>query len=113
MPEAADADPLLDLISNTIGADRNRLADGTSLFHDLGVDGLDGADLLDAIGTRYGIDMSDVDWSRYFGPERPYNPLYHLWCLLRGRRLDHGIVPLRISDLRRSIQSGRWQEPGN
>ncbi len=112
MTEATDADPLLDLISDRIGEERSRLADDTLLFHDLGVAGMDGADLLEAIGTQYGLDLSDVDWSRYFGPELSYNPLYHLWRLIRGRRLDHDIVPLRISDLRRSIRAGNWQEPG-
>ncbi len=60
---------------------------------------------------RFDIDLSRVDWVRYFGEERRYNPFRHLWCMLGGRRLDEGIVPLRVSDLKRSVAERRWCEP--
>ena len=111
MPVMSDDDALLDVISAATGINRDRLTDETSLFHDCGVAGLDGEDMLKAIGRQFDLDVSQVDWPRYFGDELPYNPIYHLWCLIRGRRLDADIVRLRISDLRRSVAAGRWIEP--
>ena len=108
---SAEDDPLLDLISEMIGVEPYRLADDRSLYHDCGVAGDDGDDLLEAIDIQFNLDLSQVDPTRYFGPELPYNPFYHLWCIIRGRRLDHDIVRLQISDLRRSIAAGRWIEP--
>lgn len=108
---SAGDDPLLEVISEMTGVETHRLADDRSLLHDFGVAGDDGAELLEAIGLRFDLDVSQVDSDKYFGPELPYNPLYHLWCIIRGRRLDHDIVRLRISDLRHSIAVGRWIEP--
>ncbi len=111
MSTLSACDPLIQIISDITRIEPDRFSDESSLFHDFGVAGLDGAEVLEAIGRDFGLDMSEVDWSRYFGPELPYNPIYHLWCVIRGRRLDADIVELRISDLRRSIAEGRWVEP--
>ncbi len=107
----SDHDVLIDLIVDVVGVERSRITDEASLFHDLGMAGLDGAELLEEIGARFDIDLSRVDWVRYFGAERRYNPFHHLWCMLGGRRLDEGIVPLRVSDLKRSVTERRWCEP--
>ncbi len=106
-----DHDSLLSLISEVTGIDKTQLADEKSLFHDFGVAGLDGAELLDEIGTRFGIDMSEVDCVRYFGEELPYSPVFHLSQFLRGRRLDDGIVRLQVSDLKRTVTERKWQDP--
>ena len=111
MTAKSDTEELLDLISDTTGIKRDRLTDDKSLFHDFGVAGMDGRDLIYAIGARFEIDTSSVCWENYFGEELPYNPFLHLWCLLRGRRLDEGIVRLQISDLKRMVDEKRWQEP--
>ena len=107
---AAD-DPLLELISEMIGIETHRLTDERSLFHDFGVAGDDGADLLEAIRLRFELDVSQVNSDRYFGPEASFSLINASWCLIRGQRLDADIVRLRISDLRRSIAAGRWIEP--
>jgi len=102
---------LIDLIVEHTGIEDGQLSDDTSLFHDFGVGGMDGEELIDAIGEEFGIDMSEVAWWDYFGEELPYNPFYHLYCFVRGRRLDHDIVRLQISDLKATIERGAWQPP--
>ena len=111
MSKSSASDPLLEVISEVIGVKKHRLTDDRSLFHDLGVAGDDGVDVLEAIGRHFDLDVSQVDCDKYFGPEQSFSPLYALWCLIHGRRLDADIVRLQISDLRRSIAAGRWIEP--
>lgn len=106
-----DSERLVQLISDFIRIERARLSDDSSIFHDFGVAGDDGFELLEAIANEFAIDMSDVDSCRYFGPEAPYNPIYHLYCFVRGKKLDHDIVRLEISDLKRTVETGVWQEP--
>jgi acyl carrier protein len=102
---------LIDIIVEHTLIEAGQLRDDTSLFHDFGVGGMDGEELLDAIGEEFGIDMTEVPWWDYFGEERPYNPFYHLYCFLKGKRLDHDIVRLQISDLKTTIDKGSWQPP--
>ena len=110
-PGSAEDDPLLEVISEMTGVKPHKLSDDRSLLHDFGVAGDDGAELLEAIGQRFNLDVSQVDPDRYFGPEAALNPIYALWCLIRGQRLDADIVRLQISHLRRSIDAGHWIEP--
>ena len=102
---------LIDLIADQIGDTTNQLTDNSSLFHDFGVAGLDGKELLDRIGERFEIDMTEAPWWDCFGEERAYNPFYHLCCFLKGRRLDHDIIRLQISDLKTTIDKGTWHPP--
>lgn len=111
---ACDRDEqLLDLISSRLSVDRSRLSDDAALFHDLGVAGLTGESLLVSIAESFDIEMSEVNPDWYFGPEIGYNPFFHLWMLLQGRRLDEGIVRLRIGDLKTTVAAGEWIEPGS
>ena len=104
-------DELLELISSLLRVYRARLTDDQLLCHDLGVAGWDGERLLVAIADRFNIDMSEVCSDRYFGEEIAYNPIFHLWQFLQGRRLDEDLVPLRIADLKKTVAAGKWIEP--
>ena len=48
-----DHDVLLDLIVDVTGVKRARITDEASLFHDLGMAGLDGAELLEQIAVKW------------------------------------------------------------
>jgi hypothetical protein len=111
MTSDEDIDRLLDIIADISGVRREKLLDHSSLFHDFGMAGHDGHDLLQAIGTAFQLDMSAVRYKTYFGEEAPYNPFHHLRMALQGRRLDEGIVRLEIADLKRSVTEGVWIEP--
>lgn len=102
---------LIALISEETGFAPEHLTDGSSLFHDFGVTGDDGLELLNAIANEFEIDMSDVDSRRYFGSESAYNPINHLYCFVRGKKMDEGIIRLEIANLKQSVESGGWQEP--
>ena len=102
---------LIELIADRLAVDPSHLVDDAYLLHDLGVGGLDGHDLLVAIGEEFDIDLSEVPWWDYFGPERAYNPFTHLMCFLSGKRLDQDIVRLQISDLKKTVETGTWCDP--
>ena len=102
---------LVALIAAETGVSPARLSDDTALADDLGVAGLDGADLLDAIGREFGIDLSVVDWPEYFGEESAFDPLGAIWRQFVMQRSQIATPALLISDLLRTVEAGEWCEP--
>lgn len=106
---------LIALIAREVGVSPARLNLEMALADDLGVAGQDGADLLDAIGREFGVDLSVVDWAEYFGEEAPFDPLLAVWrgferLFRRGLR-ESDSPPLRIRHLLRTVQRGEWSAP--
>jgi uncharacterized protein DUF1493 len=95
--------------ADKLGCDIQRLSAETSLFHDLGVDGADGWEFMDAFGARFSVDMSAFDASGHFGPEAGGNPFVWLWW--RVTRSLPQMVPITIADLAASAHSARWATP--
>ena len=105
-----DDDLLAEVFEDILGFRRSELTDDTRLFHDLKIAGIDGFDLLEEISERFGIAKDfHGNLESFFGPEAAYNPILHFLLWLRGRRLDEGVKPLTVSDLRRVIETRSWQ----
>lgn len=107
---------LLAVIADETGVSPVRLTDDTTLAEDLGVSGYDGADLLEAIGREFGLDLAVIDWAEYFGEEMSVDPLQSIWTA--HARLPDCAAPvrspaLRVGDLLRTVECGRWCEPRN
>lgn len=68
---------------------------------DLGVDGTDGADLIQAFGEEFTVDVSNFPRSKYFGPEAGLNPLWLFCAAINLIRKKHpsGLEPLHVQDL--------------
>lgn len=87
----------------------------TTIFGDLHTDGDDGVELLEAFGEAFSVDMSRCDPTLHFGPEGcvPWAPFY--WIILPFRKGSPeeraGLVPVRIADLVRAAERGRWVGP--
>jgi acyl carrier protein len=105
-------DRVIAFVADRTGCRATKLTLDTTLFGDLGVDGDDGVELLEAVGREFSVDMSDCHATRYFGPEGfvPWAPLYWLILAFRkgGPEQRARLQPIRISDLIRSAQLGRW-----
>jgi len=104
---------LIALVARETGVSPARIAADTALADDLGVAGLDGAELLAAIGREFGMDLSAIDWAEYFGEELARDPLCAAW---RDFVRVHAAPPppapaLRIRDLALTIERGLWVEP--
>lgn len=102
---------LIRVIAAETGVSPARLSDDTALADDLGVAGLDGADLLQAIGAEFELDLSAVDWPAYFGEESAFDPLRAIWRKFIDQDAASEAPPLRISDLLHTIESGGWRAP--
>lgn len=62
----------------------------SSLYHDLGCDGMDGDKLLSDFRDRFEVDMSGFLFDRHFGPELPFIPLIWLyWRVFTPDKLNN------------------------
>ena len=88
----------------------------TTLFGDLGVDGDDAHELLSDFAREFGVDLSELQMSRHFGPEGvpPWAPIY--WIVLvfrRGSPEERArLEPITIVDLAMAAATGRWTYVG-
>jgi len=86
-----------------------------TLFADLGVDGDDGLELIDAFGKEFDVDISTFDHGKHFGPEAggcgcPF--LLALFQYFRSPKRDgHAaavVEPISVRDLVEAAHEGRW-----
>jgi acyl carrier protein len=95
--------------ADRLRCDLGQVTADASLYHDLGVDGADGWEFMQAFGARFGVDVSAFEASLHFGPEAGGNPVVWLWWGLTGSRPR--MVPITIADLTAAARSARWATP--
>lgn len=105
------SDRLLDFVATELRVERSRLVPSTRLQHDLGVDGDDGYELLVAFSKAFSVELKNIDFGRYFGPEAGPNPIVWLWWLITSSRPM--AVPITLQDLQSSMNAGRWVPPSD
>ena len=108
---------IMDFVAGCTGVRPPRLSPASTLFGDLGVDGADGWELIEAFGERFHVDLSSFHADRHFGPEGlpVYAPFLWLWWLVSfpfrpGQTPEEraGLRAIRISDLMAAAREGRW-----
>ena len=110
MKQLAIDQELRQLIVRELGVPPDQIHADSSLFHDLNADGLDGADFMEAYSRRFGVDMSEFDFTKHFGPELPFfPPLYIYRRLFAPARLR--VTPIRFAHLVACAQTGNWISP--
>jgi hypothetical protein len=101
-------------VARETALDRQRLSLETTLFGDLGTDGDDGWELIDAFGKEFDVDLRGFDPSKHFGPECGPNPFtlfyWFIQVVLLGRESHEiwGLTPITIRDLVDAAESQRW-----
>ena len=95
---------VVDFLSDELSVNKEKLSPHSRIFHDLGVDGEDGVDLLNAYSKKFNVDISDFPYSAYFGDEGTISPFGFLARLLKGRTKDNK-KPLTVSDLVEGVKS--------
>ncbi|MFJ4132190.1 DUF1493 family protein [Pseudomonas cyclaminis] len=101
------ADPvmqqLLQLLHEEIGLPKHKtIRLQTSLNFDLGCDGNEAKQLMDALEQEFALDLGDYDTYRYFNP-----PVFDVFLKRRGK--GHGDkVPLTIGMLYLAIKTHSW-----
>lgn len=78
----------------------------TTLVDDLGVDGDDGRDLMEAFATRFNVDLASFSASEHFGPEAGWNPLAFLYYVVFPGQSE--LRPVTIRDLVEAAGCGKW-----
>ena len=53
------------LVADEVGVPRGRVRWSTTLFGDLGVDGIDAEDLIERFAAEFHVDLSEYDHRRY------------------------------------------------
>jgi hypothetical protein len=110
-------DQVTNFVADFIGVKPERLALSTTLLGDLGVDGADGWELVDAFGKRFQVDVSTFRADRHFGPEGLpiWAPFVCLWRLTTCRfrktkspEQEDGLTPIRMADLIGAAKERRW-----
>lgn len=70
---------IVDFVSDWVGAPRRKIKLNTRLFHDLGIDGDDGVELLGAFCEKFQVDPHAKLMDRHFGTEAAATP----WTFIR------------------------------
>ena len=82
----------------------------TRLLEDLGIDGADGVELIEAFCKAFEIkDMKYINISEYFYPEGDLL-IWSLYCLLFDRKKLRK-TPITLRDLAESAEAKRWIPP--
>jgi acyl carrier protein len=98
-----------DFVAARLGERKERLSEDSRLLQDLGVDGADAVELLEAFSETFGVDMMQFPLSKYFGPEAGFDPFYYLYSLLFKKQRWRP-APLTLKDLANAAKRKRWSE---
>ncbi|MBY8950075.1 DUF1493 family protein [Pseudomonas sp. SH10-3B] len=103
LPEDPVMQQLLQLLHEEIGLPKHKtIRLQTSLNFDLGCDGSEAKQLMEALEQEFALDLGDYDTYRYFNP-----PVFDVFLKRRGK--GHGDkVPLTIGMLYLAIKTHSW-----
>ena len=103
LPDDHDMQLLMQLLHEELGLpERKTVSLATSINVDLGCDGADARNLMEALEEQFDIDFVDYDAYRYFNPEG-YDLNLKRKAKGRGEK-----VSLTIGMLYRAIKAQRW-----
>ena len=88
------------------------LSADTRLLQDLGMDGDDGVEFMEAFSEEFDVDMSEFEFKRHFGLETGIGPLslvVYLYCRLFGKDLS-GVIPITLRDLVSAAKAKKWHK---
>ena len=97
------------MVAERMGVKEERLGPDTRLAEDVGMDGDDAGEFLDAFRDEFGVDMAGFDFDLYFGGEGFFPPLYLYWLLFDRRKLRS--IPVTLADLAASAEAKKWIPP--
>ena len=125
MDEADLTERVIRFVANETRTRPDRITVGSRLAEDLGIDGADGWELIEAYAQELGVDLEGIDYRHYFGAEGfdlsgPIVAVVRLgvavirWACRQGWSYDpvNDLVPITIQDLVESARAGRWIHPG-
>lgn len=91
---------ILELLEKYVDADRNVIGNGSRIYHDLGLSGVDFYDFIVNFSVRFSVDLSGMD-AREFGPVEMGTQVF-----------KKRFFELRVSDLEELAACGSWAASG-
>jgi acyl carrier protein len=98
-----------DFVAEYLRERKEKLSPDSRLLQDLGVDGADAVELLEAFSEKFGVDMAHFPLSKHFGPEAGFNLFYYLYSLL-FKRQKWRPIPITLRELAEAVRHKRWPE---
>lgn len=95
------------------GRDARLIHPKSRLYQDLGIDGVEGVELIEDFSMEFSVDIGNLDLSKHFGPEMPLIPLLWLyWRIFNPGKLNKRgqwkMIPITPLDLFESAKLGSW-----
>ena len=108
-PADADMHQLLQLVHKEVGLPRHKTTHlETSINIDLGCDGAQARQFMDALKQDFAIDLGNYDAYRYFDPYRYFQPAGFDVYFKQGAKDRSNKIPLTIGMLYQAIKAKRW-----
>ncbi len=104
-------------VSKVWHQEKSSLSENTRLQHDLGLDGTDAEEFMEAFSKEFNVDMSEFEFDSHFGPEAPpklTTLVRYLYCRLVGgdpsRLVDTELIPITLRDLVSAAKAKKWHK---
>lgn len=99
---------VLKFVADYCSIELDELTPSSSLFSDLRIDGDDAGEFMQAFSNQFGVDISEFNFSRYFGSEAGFNPVVSLFRSMLGRA--YRFTPITLADLANAAEIKKWKE---
>jgi hypothetical protein len=100
---------LIKLVSESTGLNQDVLNRNTRISSDLGIDGDDVLELIEAINIRYPLNFDGFVFENYFTPESEINTFKSLFNYFSKKIPSHN-YEVTLGDIENWIKNGYWSE---
>ncbi len=104
MPSNLETINRVTIFISKYAADGDRLSEETQLVSDLGIDGDDAFEFIEAFAEEFSIKSGDFDFHRYFSPEG-FNPFSLIFSFFKTQPIQK---PITIGMLAKVVDLGVW-----
>ena len=89
---------------------KSQLSAETSINEDLGMDGDDALEFMQAFSQRFAVDLETFPYDNYFGVEAAATPISLIAMLIRWLTTGKSttLSPLTLRQLAEAVQNGSW-----
>ncbi len=89
---------------------KNQLSAETSINEDLGIDGDDGFEFMQAFSRRFAVNLGAFPYDNYFGVEAAATPISIIVLMIRWLTTGKStkLSPLTLRQLAEAVENGSW-----
>lgn len=98
---------LIRLITSETGFSKNKISLETRLYHDIGLDGEDAEEFIEAFSEAFDVDMNGFEFYRYFNKEG-LDSLALFGSLFKAKRNQKPLDEITVEMLEHAALKKRW-----